>query len=190
MPPSQPERRPTTRRPTDPQTVDPKRPQQQPPTTKLSESYVLGCILGATAILTIAYLRWLGIFGPGEWTSEDELSRVTFLTQGRDEFLHFMQQHNDKPTVFAFYSDTCPACKHMRAPFLECSAQVPDAHFVALNVKHNRDFALELGLKAIPTVYFLGPQQPLDDRVEYTGKASIAELRTFVRDQTHRITPA
>jgi thioredoxin 1 len=69
------------------------------------------------------------------------------------EELEQMKLHGEKLLV-DFYADWCGPCK-MLIPRLErMETEYPDVKFVKLNVDHNREFSMDMGIRSVPTVMF------------------------------------
>jgi thioredoxin 1 len=53
-----------------------------------------------------------------------------------------------------FYADWCGPCK-MLIPRLErMETDFPDVKFVKVNVDHNRDYSMDMGIRSVPTIMF------------------------------------
>ncbi len=51
-----------------------------------------------------------------------------------------------------FWAPWCGPCKTLIPRLESISDSYPDVHFVKVNVEENRDFAMELGIRNVPTV--------------------------------------
>ncbi len=51
-----------------------------------------------------------------------------------------------------FWAPWCGPCKTLIPRLESLSNNYPNVHFVKINVEENRDFAMELGIRNVPTV--------------------------------------
>jgi len=51
-----------------------------------------------------------------------------------------------------FWAPWCGPCKSLIPRLESMSDKYPNVHFVKVNVEDNRDFAMELGIRNVPTV--------------------------------------
>lgn len=66
----------------------------------------------------------------------------------------------NKPTIVAFYSPSCPHCQHYIPQFEKQASQFPRATFLAVNLAKFPSLKNKYGIMGIPTtVYFLAGKE-------------------------------
>lgn len=53
-----------------------------------------------------------------------------------------------------FYADWCGPCKMLIPRLEKMESDYPDVKFVKVNVDHNREYSMDLGIRSVPTVMF------------------------------------
>lgn len=145
--------------------------------------------LGISAVISliaVVVLWQLDVFSSGKW-DESSPKNVVFVKslQSLNQLLH----NSTVPHIIAIYSESCPSCKRMRAPFLniaETFASKP-VRFVGVKAE-NHDFATlftEWKVNVVPTVLFLQPAS--NTPIFYEGGASKSTLNKFVTTQLQNI---
>ncbi len=153
----------------------------QPAHGALSDSVVILGILGLTVAICVAILSSSGVLGSGVWTNSAG-SRVLLVadTEAWKEAL----SNAPGPIVVVFYSESCPSCKRMRAPFLATSRAISDVTFVAVDATRMDELSAEFKIEFVPTVFFLRGRQAIHaNQVVYEGGTSTSKLKDFVRQQ-------
>lgn len=65
---------------------------------------------------------------------------------------NFIEETSKQDTIVKFYADWCGPCKMMAPIFEEVSNEVENITFFEINIDDNKELAIELGVKSIPTL--------------------------------------
>lgn len=145
--------------------------------------YVMLAVVTTTAVLTSIVLWTMGIIGSNEWVNENG-SQVHFLSGSPEILDEFVKTHQVGKIVVAFFSTSCPYCRRMSKPFLECSRDFPDVTFVGINAAENHALAKRFNLEVVPSILWFSSGDQLDKRVMYPGQPNFAELKQFFAKQS------
>lgn len=78
---------------------------------------------------------------------------------------NFEKQTKDKHSIVDFYADWCGPCKQL-GPVLEAmSNDYDNVSFYKVNVEDSPELAARFGVRGIPHVMLLGPDQKIVDTV-------------------------
>lgn len=146
------------------------------------EVYVFLVFVGTTAILTSIFLWAIGIIGPSSWYNENG-SQVHFLSGSPDVLDEFLKTRQNDKVALAFFSTSCPHCRRMRAPFLQCSREFTDVTFIGINAAKNYELAQRFKLDVVPSILWLASGSRLDNPTMYPGQPRFGELKQFFNER-------
>ncbi len=142
-------------------------------------------ISAVVSLIAVVVLWQLGVFGSGKW-DQSSPSNVVFVDSLQS--LNKLLDNTTVPHVIAIYSESCPSCKRMRAPFLKVAESFAGEPARFLGIKaENHEFA-ELFTKwdvtVVPTVAYLPPAAATPKF--YKDGASESALGEFVAAQLRK----
>ena len=78
-----------------------------------------------------------------------------------------------------FWAEWCGPCKMMKPIFERvASSNESDVQMYTLNIDHNRDIALSLGIRSIPTVKMFNSGEVVETKVGMMNEGQIKDLVT------------
>lgn len=137
-------------------------------------------ILGIVSLIAVIVLWQLDMFSSGKWETKN--SNVIFVKSL--QHLNNVLTDSSLPHIIAIYSESCPSCKRMRAPFLSVAKSFShrkNVRFVAVKAD-NREFMvlfIKWDVNVVPTILYL-PSTSTATPVFYQGGSSVETITDFV----------
>ena len=87
--------------------------------------------------------------------------------------------NSETPTLVDFYAEWCGPCKMMKPIFERvASSNESDVQMYTLNIDHNREIALSLGIRSIPTVKMFNSGEVVETKVGMMNEGQINGILT------------
>ena len=85
--------------------------------------------------------------------------------------------NNNEKVIVEFWAEWCGPCKMMKPVFEKvASANTSDYGMFTMNIEENKEYAMSLGIKSIPTVKVFGDGQVIDTKVGVMNESQIKSL--------------
>lgn len=74
-------------------------------------------------------------------------------------------QKNGEKILVDFYADWCSSCKQLTPRLEEINDDFNNVKFIKINVEKNKDFAVDMGIRSLPTVMIFNGEDLIDRSV-------------------------
>ena len=142
------------------------------------------------ALSTVAFVAFvvfwaLGALGEVHWEEDTEGSNVIF-PHTLKSWNKLIEAYNSS-VVLVIYSEGCPSCKRMKAPFVKTARAMVDRPVMFVGVNANKhEFAPlfhQYGVEMVPTILFLNPKRTI---FPYPGGANAKKIQAFVSNNLEK----
>lgn len=142
-------------------------------------------VVALSTVACVAFIVFwsLGVLGEVDW--EEEATNVAFPDTLKQWNALIQPSASSKiknrSVVLVVYSDGCPSCKRMKAPFVQTARRMVDypVDFVAVNANKGvfGPLFLKYGVEMVPTILFLNPKRNI---FPYHGGPHANKIQEFI----------
>lgn len=146
------------------------------------EFTVFVAVLSTVGCVALAVFWSFGLLGEVHWEEENAVASTIVFPDTLKQWNTLLQTTN-RSVVLVVFSEGCPSCKRMKAPFLKTAQNMADypVQFVGVNANKGEFGPLfhQYGVEVVPTILFLNPKRTI---FPYPGGANADKIQKFVSD--------